>query len=70
MNVLRRILNAIAPPPPAQSAEHAAREAIRQAPLSNTIRSQALARFNRRMALRQPVDEALHAVMAWAESVS
>jgi len=68
MNILQRVFDSLMGPMPVADPETVARETIRSAGFSDTVRSQALARFDRRMDLRQPVDESLHAVMAWAES--
>jgi hypothetical protein len=68
MNLLQRTFDALLGPMPVADPETTARETIRSAGFSDSVQSQALARFDRRMDLRQPVDESLHAVMAWAES--
>jgi hypothetical protein len=68
VNLLQRAFDALIGPMPVSDPETVARETIRSAGFSDSVRSQAIARFDRRMDLRQPVDESLHAVMAWAES--
>jgi hypothetical protein len=68
VNLLQRTFDALLGPTPVADPETTARETIRAAGFSDTVRSQALARFDRRMDLRKPVDESLRAVMAWAES--
>lgn len=68
MGILQKIINAIIGPEPTIDPVEASRELIRRAGYSEAICANALARFDRRMALRQDIGGSLNAVMAWAES--
>ena len=68
MNLLQSLFNYLLGPEP--NAAALARRYITDADFSDTVRSQALARFERHMALNHDVDESFRSVVKWAESVS
>ena len=71
MNLLQKIIDVLVGPPPViHDPATAARQVIIDAGFPASIESQALARFDRRTALRQDIGDSLHAVMAWAEAAS
>ena len=70
MSILQKVFDALIGPSIELDPESAARETILNAGFSAEVQAKALARFERRMQLRQPVPDSLHAVMAWAEEQS